>query len=81
VRERFSFEVVDADDYEELRPGYAPEAAAWVAERGGIVPGSLMIDLAAGTGLLSRRFVALGAEVIAVEPAANMRCGARHARP
>ena len=74
MRERFSFEIVDARAYEELRPGwYAPEAAAWVAERGGIVPGSIVVDLAAGTGLLSRRFVALGAEVTAVEPAANMR--------
>jgi SAM-dependent methyltransferase len=73
VRERFSFEAVDAFDYEELRPGYAPEAAAWVAERGGLVPGSLVIDLAAGTGLLSRRFVALGCDVVAVEPASNMR--------
>jgi SAM-dependent methyltransferase len=71
--ERFSFEVVDASDYEELRPGYAPEAAAWVAERGDLVPGSLVVDLAAGTGLLSRQFVALGADVVAVEPASNMR--------
>ena len=73
MRERFSFEAVDAADYEELRPGYAPEAVAWVAERGDIVPGSLVVDLAAGTGQLSRRFIALGADVIAVEPAANMR--------
>jgi SAM-dependent methyltransferase len=73
VGERFSFEVIDASDYEELRPGYAPEAAAWVAERGGIVAGSLVVDLAAGTGLLSRQFVAIGADVVAVEPASNMR--------
>jgi SAM-dependent methyltransferase len=71
--ERFSFETVDALDYEELRPGYAPEAVAWVAERAGVVPGSLVVDLAAGTGLLSRRFVALGVDVVAVEPASNMR--------
>jgi SAM-dependent methyltransferase len=73
VTERFSFETVDAADYEELRPGYAPEAVAWVAERGGLVPGSRVVDLAAGTGLLSRRFVALGADVVGVEPASNMR--------
>ena len=29
----FSFEAVDALDFEELRPGYAPEAARWVVER------------------------------------------------
>jgi SAM-dependent methyltransferase len=79
VSERFSFEAVDAVDYEELRPGYAPEAVAWVAERGGLVPGSLIVDLAAGTGLLSRRFVPIGVDVVAVEPASNMRAvlGAR----
>ena len=70
---RFSFETVDATDYEELRPGYAPEAVAWVAERGDLVPGSRVVDLAAGTGLLSRRFVAMGADVVGVEPASNMR--------
>jgi predicted RNA methylase len=73
VAERFSFETVDALDYEELRPGYAPEAIAWVVERGSIVPGSLVVDLAAGRGQLSRRFVSLGVDVVAVEPASNMR--------
>lgn len=70
---RFSFEVVDALDYEELRPGYAAEAVTWVAQRGGIVPGSLVFDLAAGTGQLSRQLVSLGVDVIAVEPASDMR--------
>jgi SAM-dependent methyltransferase len=69
----FNFEVVDALDYDELRPEYAPGAVAWVAERFGIVPGSSVVDVAAGTGRLSGRFVQLGADVIAVEPAANMR--------
>ena len=67
----FSFETVDARDYEELRPGYAPEAAGWVFERAGLEPGSLVVDLAAGTGQLSRRFLELGARV--VEPAGNLR--------
>ena len=69
----FSFEVVDAIDYDELRPGYAPEAVAWVAERGSLHDGSVVVDLAAGTGQLSRRFAPLGVDLIAVEPAANMR--------
>ena len=69
----FSFESVNATDYDELRPTYAPEAVRWVAERGRIGPGSLVVDLAAGTGQLSRRFVSLGVRVVAVEPAANMR--------
>jgi SAM-dependent methyltransferase len=70
---RFSFEVVNALDYDELRPSYAPEAVAWVAERGSLRSGSVVVDLAAGTGQLSRRFAPLDVDLIAVEPAANMR--------
>jgi SAM-dependent methyltransferase len=70
---RFSFEVVNAFDYEELRPSYAPEAVAWVAKRGSLRVGSIVVDLAAGTGQLSRRFTDLDVDLIAVEPAANMR--------
>jgi SAM-dependent methyltransferase len=73
MRERFSFEVIDALHYDELRPEYAPEAVAWVARRCGLGPGSHVVDLAAGTGRLSGRFVELGVDVVAVEPAANMR--------
>lgn len=69
----FRFEVVDASDYDELRPSYAPEAVEWVVERGSLRRGSVVVDLAAGTGQLSRRFAPLGVEVIGVEPAANMR--------
>ena len=73
MAERFSFEVVDALHYDELRPEYASEAVAWVAERCGLGPGSNVVDLAAGTGRLSGLFVALEVDVVAVEPAANMR--------
>jgi ubiquinone/menaquinone biosynthesis C-methylase UbiE len=69
----FSFESVDATDYDELRPTYAQEAVRWVAERGRWEPGSLVVDLAAGTGQLARRLTPLGVRVIAVEPARNMR--------
>ena len=77
----FSFEVVDATDYDELRPRYAPEAVAWVAERGSLGSGSVVVDLAAGTGQLSGPFADLGADVIAVEPAANMRAVLHELRP
>jgi SAM-dependent methyltransferase len=70
---RFSFEVVNASHYDELRPNYAPEAIAWVAERGVLRHDSKVVDLAAGTGQLSRRFTDLGVDLVAVEPAANMR--------
>ena len=73
VSERFSFEVVDALHYDELRPEYAPEAVAWVARRCDLGAGSHLVDLAAGTGRLSGRFVKLEVDVVAVEPAANMR--------
>jgi SAM-dependent methyltransferase len=69
----FSFEVVNADDYDELRPDYAPAAVAWVAGRAGLGAGSLVVDLAAGTGQLSRRFAPLAVDLVAVEPARNMR--------
>ena len=77
---RFSFEVVNALDYDELRPHYAPEAVEWVGERGGLVGGSTVVDLAAGTGQLSRAFIRIGVDVIAIEPAANMR-GVLEMRP
>ena len=56
----FSFEHVNATDYDELRSTYAPESVRWVAERARLEPGSLVVDLAAGTGQLSRRFASLG---------------------
>lgn len=69
----FRFESVNARDYDALRPDYAPEAVAWVVERGALGSGSLVVDLAAGTGQLSKRFAGLGVRLVAVEPARNMR--------
>jgi SAM-dependent methyltransferase len=69
----FSFEAVDALDYEDLRPGYAPEAVRWVVQRTGVDAGSVVVDLAAGTGHLSGRFDELGVPVVAIEPAGNLR--------
>ncbi len=77
----FNFERVNALDHEELRPGYAPEAVTWVSEAGGLAEGDAVVDLAAGTGQSSRRFALLGVEVVAVEPAANMRAILADAMP
>jgi ubiquinone/menaquinone biosynthesis C-methylase UbiE len=69
----FSFESVNALDYDRLRPDYAPEAVRWVADRAALGAGALVVDLAAGTGQLARRFAKMGVGVLAVEPASNMR--------
>jgi SAM-dependent methyltransferase len=59
-----------ADDYERARPSYADDALAWLAGR---LPVARVLDLAAGTGKLTRQLVALGASVVAVEPDDAMR--------
>lgn len=68
-RYRCSFDTV-AELYERARPSYADEAVAWIARR---LPFGRVLDLAAGTGKLTRQLVATGAEVIAVEPGDAMR--------
>jgi SAM-dependent methyltransferase len=62
-----------ADAYDRARPEYPPPAIAWLAERVGLGPGRTVVDLAAGTGKLTRPLAATGAEVIAIEPVAEMR--------
>lgn len=62
-----------ADDYERGRPSYSADVVAWLVEQLGIVPGRRVVDLAAGTGKLTRLLVPSGAEVLAVEPVEAMR--------
>jgi SAM-dependent methyltransferase len=62
-----------ADAYERGRPGYPQEAIDWLRERIGLRPGRTVLDLAAGTGKLTRALAPTGAEVIAVEPVDQMR--------
>ena len=69
---RLSFGAV-AEQYERARPTYADDALRWLAGRIGIGPGRRVLDLAAGTGKLTRQLVALGASVVAVEPGDAMR--------
>jgi SAM-dependent methyltransferase len=59
--------------YERARPDYPQAAVEWLAARLNIGPGRAVLDLAAGTGKLTRALVATGAEVVAVEPVAQMR--------
>jgi SAM-dependent methyltransferase len=62
-----------AGAYERGRPSYPPEALSWLAQQLGIAPGTRVLDLAAGTGKLTRLLAATGASVLAVEPVAEMR--------
>jgi SAM-dependent methyltransferase len=62
-----------AEAYERARPGYPGEAVAWIAERLRIEPGKDVLDLAAGTGKLTRALLPFGARVIAIEPIDEMR--------
>jgi SAM-dependent methyltransferase len=59
--------------YERGRPGYPPAAVDFLAARLRLGPGRTLVDLAAGTGKLTRPLLATGAEVVAVEPVAEMR--------
>jgi SAM-dependent methyltransferase len=63
----------DAADYEAARPSYPPELVAWLVEHLRIAPGARVVDLAAGTGKLTRLLAPAGADLIAAEPVAGMR--------
>ena len=67
-----------AVEYAQHRPDYAPAAVRWALEP---APGPRVLDLGAGTGKLTATLVALGAEVIAVEPDPAMLTELRRALP
>jgi SAM-dependent methyltransferase len=62
-----------ADAYERGRPDYAPAVVGALAAELGLQQGAPVLDLAAGTGKLTRALVAFGLDVVAVEPQAAMR--------
>lgn len=70
AREGFGSE---AAAYERSRPSYPPDAVAWLVDGLRIAPGRRVVDLAAGTGKLTRLLVPTGAELVAVEPVEGMR--------
>ena len=77
---RVGFETA-SDLYERARPTY-PDAAVHALEAtAGIAAGSRVLDLAAGTGKLTRQLHADGAGCVAVEPSASMRDVFRKAVP
>jgi SAM-dependent methyltransferase len=75
-----SFELV-ADVYERARPGYPPDAVAWISDRLDLREGRTVLDLGAGTGKLTRALLTTGARVIAVEPGDKMRARLEQAAP
>lgn len=60
-----------AEAYERGRPRYPAEALRLVLSR--LPTGAVVLDLAAGTGVLTRPLLEAGLEVVAVEPVAEMR--------
>jgi MOSC domain-containing protein YiiM/SAM-dependent methyltransferase len=70
-----------ADAYERGRPQYSNEAIAALVRELGIGPGKRVLDLAAGTGKLTRQIAPSGAELVAVEPIAEMRAKLEAALP
>ena len=66
-----------ADLYDDIRPRYAEPALRWLlAPLTGDRPGGpplRLVDLGAGTGILTRQLLTLGHQVLAVEPDAGMR--------
>ncbi|MET8252247.1 class I SAM-dependent methyltransferase [Micromonospora sp. NPDC005197] len=67
-----------ASAYAEHRPDYAQAAVRWALE---FAPGPRVLDLGAGTGKLTHTLVAVGADVVAVEPDPAMLTELRRARP
>ena len=62
-----------ADVYDRARPEYPPPVIDRLLEALGVGPGATVVDVAAGTGKLTRPLVARGLRVVAVEPVAGMR--------
>jgi SAM-dependent methyltransferase len=62
-----------ADEYEKGRPEYPADAIAALVGGVGATRGSPVLDLAAGTGKLTRALLPYGFDLVAVEPMPGMR--------
>jgi SAM-dependent methyltransferase len=62
-----------AGAYERGRPDYAPAVVGALAAELGLFPHAAVLDLAAGTGKLTRALLLGGLDVVAVEPQAPLR--------
>lgn len=70
-----------AEAYERARPSYPPEAVGWIIDALQLGPGRTVLDLAAGTGKLTRLLTPSGARVVAAEPVDGMLRALRTAVP
>jgi SAM-dependent methyltransferase len=64
-RERFA---ATAEDYQRYRPGYPPEALAWLQDVTGIDPPARVADVGCGTGIFTRGLAARGYQVVGIDP-------------
>lgn len=62
-----------AGAYERGRPEYPPAVVGAIAAELGLAVGAPVLDLAAGTGKLTRALLTAGFDVVAVEPQASLR--------
>jgi SAM-dependent methyltransferase len=62
-----------AEVYQRARPSYPLPALAELSDALGLAAGRTVVDLGAGTGLFTRLLALTGAQVVAVEPVAEMR--------
>lgn len=67
--------------YELGRPSYPDAAVEVLADQLGLRPGARVVDVAAGTGKLTRLLARTGAEVVAIEPMPGMRAQLRRHVP
>jgi SAM-dependent methyltransferase len=62
-----------AGAYDRGRPDYAPAVVGAIAAELGLPPAGPVLDLAAGTGKLTRALLGVGLDVVAVEPQLQLR--------
>ena len=62
----------DAPGYDAGRPDYPAQVYQILASRCGLRAGASVVEIGPGTGLVTRRLVAAGGRVVAVEPDQNM---------
>lgn len=62
--------------YEEYRPRYPAQAIDWLYAQRAFRPGEILLDVACGTGILTRALLRPGLRVVGLEPNADMRAHA-----